>query len=113
MKTTININGLDVEFSDQKPTRAGAYWYSVHHEMTPSLMHVHKSELGELYVPGEGRLAHWCEVGLWSAPLVPAVEVGSAFTEGHMAGVVTAIKGGTCLGDWSESRASKIVEGTL
>lgn len=108
MKTTIPIHGIPVEFSDERPTKPGAYWHTMDNGQEPYIVTV-----TEKYGNYAIEQLHIYK-GLWStSPLVPAVEVGSAFTEGHMAGVVTAIKGGTCLGDWSESRASKIVEGTL
>lgn len=107
MKTTININGLDVEFSDEKPTRPGAYWYSVHHELTPMLMHVHRSNGGELYVPGEGRLVHFSGIGLWSAPLVPVTEVVRAYHEGYGDSMLEF----TDESRWKLSNARKVVEG--
>lgn len=116
MKTTININGLDVEFSDQKPTSPGAYWYSVHEEMTPMLIHVMKSNGGELYAPGEGLIAQFSGIGLWSAPLVPVTEVEKSYREGHKHGTEQIdLSAGTkrvfANEDYRQSNSRRIVEG--
>jgi len=115
METVVEINGLPVKFSDQKPTKPGAYWYSVHHELTPMLMHVHRSNGGELYVPGEGRLVHFSGIGLWSAPLVPVTEVEKAHKEGFLSAHHTpgySIKT-AAIEAYEKSNARKVVEGPL
>lgn len=113
MKTTIKINGLDVEFSDTPPTRPGAYWYTVA-EMAPQLMHVQCGEQGTLYVPGEGMLDGFH--GLWSAPLVPVTEVEECWNEAWMAGSAGMDasydeRQDMARHDYKNSRARRVVEG--
>lgn len=84
MKTTININGLDVEFSDQKPTRPGVYWHTDDVENEPTPMWVHDHTIHKL-IAQWGNHAVASLDGLWStSPLVPAVEVEKAYREGYV-----------------------------
>lgn len=69
MKTTIRINGLDVEFTDQKPTRPGVYWHLLDNHPEPYVITV--TEKYGVYAIDQLHVYK----GLWSAPLVPAVEV--------------------------------------
>jgi hypothetical protein len=77
MKTTIQINGLDVEFTDEAPTRAGAYWFKCSTTYPPELVHVTEHSDSELWAVSIN-LDHSLEDlrgNLWSAPLVPVTEV--------------------------------------
>lgn len=112
MKTTININGLDVEFTDEVPTRAGAYWFRLT-GAKPQLVEVCEGGYGTLYVPGEGSLDEFH--GLWSAPLVPVTEVERmkeeverAYVEGYDD---AGGSGYNMTLQWKTSNARKVVEG--
>lgn len=108
MSTIIEINGLHVEFTDQKPTRPGAVY-----ALTPAFPAEPKLEEcfevhGNLCVAFASRprpvqsLVGW----LWSAPLVPVTEVEKAYREGW--------DNADCMGAegrWEESNARKVVEG--
>lgn len=108
MNTVIKINGLDVEFSEQVPTVAGARWGKTDKGRI-LLYDVALNQLGELVCWYGG-----CEVSLsrpgfiWStSPLVPAVEVERAWEEGFSTGSNV----GSELGDWRTSRARRVTEG--
>jgi hypothetical protein len=96
MTKTIKINGLDVEFSEKVPTRDGVYWvlYGV-------FFHTCAVENG--YVDGTGTMPSETNY-LWSAALVPAVEVRKAWAESWECGANDGP-------NYEESRARKVVEG--
>ena len=108
MKTTIiPINGLDVKFSDVKPTRPGAYWWLPPGSTNPDVI-----QLFEIPAVSE------FDSGLWSAPLVPTVEVEKAYREGFYDGSAGMNINSTELiaaqsEDYSKSRARRVVEGGM
>lgn len=74
MKTTIQINGLAVEFSDVLPTKQGVYWWMQQDLAHPWFNVIEKRDDGELIVWGYATprpLAGFYKGSLWSAPLVP------------------------------------------
>ena len=80
MTNTIKINGLDVEFSEKVPTREGVYWWIEDaHDTSPMCRRIVMFREGLCDWRGSGSVAQLG--GLWSAPLVPAVEVEKAFYE--------------------------------
>lgn len=103
MKTTININGLDVEFTDQKPTRVGVYYNTHDPEDEPRAIEVvEHTILGLIGQFGNDTIVTF--EGLWSAPLVPVTEVEKAYKEGQ---TMLALR----TDHWPNSRARKVVEG--
>lgn len=109
MKTTIPINGLDVEFSDKKPTRAGAYWWSFGPNLAMPVS-LNTTSSGLVVSWNNQNIEHWS--GLWStSPLVPAVEVEKAWEEGWRACATTDCPTAKRLDEWDHSRARRVVEG--
>lgn len=115
MKTTIPINGLDVEFSDKKPTRAGAYWWSFGPNLAMPVS-LNTTSSGLVVSWNNQNIEHWS--GLWStSPLVPAVEVEKAWQEGAKHGDQSRLlyeRGGPNVTDadgYAQSRARRVVEG--
>ena len=109
MKTTININGLPVEFSDQKPTRPGAYWMQQCDTGVLFLLNVDWFGNARLSVWVGDYLAPLTELdAIWSAPLVPVTEVEKAWDEcrhyGQAPDDVQQYR-------WANSRARRVVEG--
>lgn len=82
MKTVIKINGLDVEFTDQKPTRPGAYWWVWNASDKPQLRTIF-NPCSDVLIDLKTDLQPKDVGGLWSAPLVPVTEVERAYFEGH------------------------------
>lgn len=79
MKTTININGLDVEFTDEVPTRVGYYLCIDKDGSTED--DVEPVRVTDRYgLHAMQRLASYDN--LWSAPFVPVTEVRKAYKEG-------------------------------
>ena len=122
MTTTIRINGLDVEFSEQVPTRAGPRWWT--RRIGPDSTSLRVKDIwnpcSDVLIDRETDLQPKDIGGLWStSPLVPAVEVEKlkkevsyAWSEGYNAALNETVKHkipvGTC---WEVSRARKVVEG--
>ena len=116
MKTIIPINGLDVEFSDQKPTRPCACYQFRLGWSEPKLISVRRLHRGIL-IGGGSSLEDYDENFVWSAPLVPAVEVEKAWQEGAKHGDQSRLlyeRGGPNVTDadgYAQSRARRVVEG--
>jgi len=117
MKTVIQINGLPVEFSDQKPTSPGAYWWNrSENRAEPDLVTV-----GYLFDPSVldvmgpwGVISVQHRDGLWSAPLVPVTEVEKAYQEGFISAhhkVNDSVKSAS-IEAFEESNARMVVEGS-
>lgn len=114
MKTTININGLDVEFTDQKPTRPGAYWRFDPERRIHNLIALVND--GGSLVTQMNKLNIDSDFGLWSAPLVPVTEVEKASFEGAQIGYSIGSIPGASLDEnfyisYKISNARKVVEG--
>lgn len=105
MKTTIKINGLDIEFTDQKPTRPGIYlWGPEDGDLIGPLKIVEDAGIlivNDSWVPLEQY------IGLWSAPLVPVTEVKEAWNECYATGQIPS----EATGHWKKSRTRRVVEG--
>lgn len=74
MKKVININGRPVEFTDQKPTRPGAYWWAWNAADKPQLRTIF-NPCSDVLIDLKTDLQPRDIGGLWSAPLVPVTEV--------------------------------------
>lgn len=106
MTTIIKINGLDVEFSDNVPTRAGFWLWSK--DVNTTIYPTRVWQAGHMFASSElGSYTCVDDIGgIWStSPLVPAVEVQRGYIEGHT----------SCIGriPYNDSRAKRVVEGTL
>ena len=111
-----------INFTDNKPTRPGAYWYKEGHHVS-DVRHII-----EVYISG-GRLFAWKDgkgyvdhvwqawEGQWSDRLVPAGEVRKAWFEGARAGAMyeAGINSGeikaSLEGMHAESHARRVAEG--
>lgn len=115
---TININGLDVEFTDAPPTKPGVYWAAVikPYEFDVYVVYEHTCD-GKTTLMGKGGgLAMPVDKlnGFWSGPLIPADEVEMAWTSGFSCGQAHMEDGPKSLGVteyWNNSRARRVVEG--
>lgn len=114
MNTVIKINGLDVEFSEKVPTRAGAYWrvYAAPAVRAARLIEVRPRWQDGTLTPflGEKDLGRINIKGyLWStSPLVPAVEIRHAWMEARE---LNPDEPEYARWDWDESRAKRVTEG--
>ena len=107
MKTTIQINGLLVEFTDEVPTKPGAYWWLLHADSTSVvIVELWESSSGFIAYPTDQIPSEMC--GLWSAPLVPVTEVERAWEEARR----DDPNDDECWDvGYNESRAKRVVEG--
>lgn len=110
MTIKIKIHGRDVEFTDEPPARAGAYWWTFNGNAPPRALEVyeHHEDL-ELMAFGRGIHGALSDVGgLWSHSLVPVTEVERAWDESAKASMLS---GGPQPAQWHASRACRVVEG--
>lgn len=110
MKHTIKINNLDVEFTDEVPTKPGAYWCMERGRSEPELVRVtHKGATLVGAISGAMTDTPLSNVsGLWSAPLVPVTEVKKAWEEARR----DDPNDDECWDvGYNESRAKRVVEG--
>lgn len=108
----IKINGLDVEFTDDVPTKAGDFYAIDARLETRSMTSDYVSILRVKPVHGVYVVGHLQQFNyLWSAPLVPVTEVFRAYREGRED---CQIQFEEPIKDWyDDSRAKRVVEGTL
>lgn len=106
MTKTIKINGLDVEFSEKVPKREGVYWWiEDSHDTSPMCRRIAMFREGLCDWRGSGSVEQLG--GLWSAPLVPVVDVERAYREA-IAEAPGIVGWDT---SWNESRAKRVTEG--
>lgn len=121
MNTVIKINGLDVEFSGKVPTKPGVYWWSDGEGQMLETTHVIINENGNASAKDCVDLM-WRDCvewpGIWStSPLVPAVEVEKAWTDGAEYGDLSRLayeRGGDfdpIQTAYAKSRAKRVTEG--
>ena len=111
MKTTIKINNLDVEFTDEVPTRAGVYWWTRRVGSESTSLHVKDiwNPCGEMLMDRITNKEPLEIGGLWSSTLVPVTEVEKAYDEGS--NDTEEPLGRNAERRWEKSRAKRVVEG--
>lgn len=113
MTTVIKINGLDVEFSEKVPTKPGVYWWKAEETDYGMIRQVTLSTSGELcciFGAMHGSRVRMIG-GLWSSPLVPAVEVARAYAESQNDLHAELQKDFANPFTYEKSRAKRVAEG--